>query len=209
VEIGLLLVLDAGGCKQGEYCAPFAEYGEQPGVDDTGAGCSLVFLSPGASCSVSFTFSPTELGAQPAVADVEAAANTSEPFQVPAAAPLTGKGTSPGAFVGSITLPAAVAQNGVTGGQPVTASVNLSNTPGGRCATFKEPITVALSTGFSLNPPAIVPSQVVVPAGQCTANFAVTTFPTTVQEQTSIIGTVTSDPNANSDGRGVSLTINP
>jgi hypothetical protein len=184
----------------------FTQYTQTPADDDSGAGCSDVFLAPGASCSVSFTFSPELAGPQPFGVDLQVF--TPGGLQTAATATVTGRGTFPGAYIGSITVPSAVAQNGVTGGQSVTATVSVSNTVGGPCVTFKEPITVNLvSVPFGADS---VPSQVVVPAGQCTANFTIGTAATTVQEEVGVTGIVASDPKNGTDpDAGVSFTVNP
>jgi hypothetical protein len=175
-----------------------------------GAGCFNAVLAPGASCAMSFAFTPVALGTQPVVVEVSVVGDP----QLVADAALFGKGTTPGAFVGAITLPSEVVQNGVTGGQPVPATVSLSNKLGGKCATFKEPITVDLSVGLSVGVPpdaASVPSQVVVPADQCSANFTITTAATAVQESVFINASIPEPlaPIAENGLLQVPLNINP
>jgi hypothetical protein len=182
------------------------EWSETP----VGAGCINAVLAPGASCAMSFAFTPVAVGTQPVVVEVFVLGDP----QLVADAALFGKGTTPDAFVGAITLPSGVVQNGVTGGQPVPATVSLSNTLGGKCATFKEAITVHLSVGLSVGVPAdaaSVPSQVVVPAGQCSANFTITTAATAVQESVFIDASIPEPqaPRAENGLLQVPLNINP
>jgi hypothetical protein len=181
-------------------------------VSGPGQDCTEVVLAPGASCSESLTFTPFLAGPQPIVVYVEADANGTEPYQNVATASVTGNGTSPGAVLASFTLPSQLAQNDykVVGGQSVTITANLSTAIGGPCATFSQPITVALSPIMYPAGVASVPSQVVVPAGQCSASFTVTTAATTTGGDLQVTGLATEDPNlADVDAVGFGFTILP
>lgn len=101
-----------------------------------------------------------------------------------------------------------VVAGSLLGGDPLTLAVQLVDLNGApNCAGVTTDTAVNLSSG---NPAVVnVPAQVVVPAGQCTADFTASTGTVTTQTRVSISAVTADDRRPAIDGIAVDLVINP
>jgi hypothetical protein len=110
--------------------------------------CALTALAPGASCSVTLTFTPTVIGARTSTLAVTTSATTS-----PDLVPLTGTGLPNGTFTLTVGSPTATVQSGhpATYNLAITPQNNFSGTVVLNCT----PITPAPFATCSLLPSSI------------------------------------------------------
>lgn len=165
-----------------------------------------ITLAAGESCTVSIVFTPSNDGPSQEQFDVIEGNQ-----QIEASTTLSGTGFSSGLFVGSLTpFPATV-----IGGSTLTGTVNLATTPGGsECVPVSIPVTVvfepqawALENGSLVN--VLQVPNVVVPAGQCSASFTITTDAVVTATEGGIYAYTGDDPNGYTDAVGVGITVTP
>jgi hypothetical protein len=131
------------------------------GIHTDGTTCSSVTLAPGASCTVAVVFAPDTQGAVSGGLTVEVGTFP----ETTTSMPMTGEGL--GQVVDSVSVSAGT----VVAGGTLTGTVEVGP---GVC----QPVNAATTVDLTPDNSAIsIPSQVVVPEGQCTVSFTITANP--------------------------------